>query len=189
MYITVLILYILSGIAAVGGAYGVRELKFTKKLENNLDQILLLVSLVGVYVFSVSGSIAGYFRIETPLGGLVFVTGVVGLIQSTVQTVFILNGLRRSAANEDHVNTKPGRQYTTFLVVTNVALWAVNSFEVLRADNTPVGMDFYGIIPWSLITHISVPLAIFYRYHSTVCLADIWKDAYKIKGVHHGHNE
>lgn len=30
-------------------------------------------------------------------------------------------------------------------------------------------------------THVSMPLAIFYRFHSTVCLCEIWKRAYKMK--------
>jgi Otopetrin len=102
-------------------------------------------------------------------------------LQTTIQTLFILNGLRRSAATDDHELQMPGREHVTFLVVSNIALWAVNSFEVLRSESNPVAMEFFGQLPWSLITHVSVPLAIFYRFHSTVCLVDIWKEAYKPK--------
>jgi len=118
---------------------------------------------------------------------LALFTSILVLFQSTIQTLFILNGLRRSAANAYQEYSKPGRQYVTFLVVANTALWAINSFELLHADSSPLEMEFYGSLPWSLITHISIPLAIFYRYHSTVCLADIWKDAYKLKSndAHH----
>ena len=34
---------------------------------------------------------------------------------------------------------------------------------------------------WPIITHISMPLAIFYRFHSTVCLCEIWKKSFKYK--------
>lgn len=103
------------------------------------------------------------------------------------QTLFVLNGLRRSVSTHYEESLKPGRQYVTFLVVANTALWAVNSFEQLKATSHPVQMEFYGALPWSLITHISVPLAIFYRYHSTVCLADIWSEAYEIRDESHHH--
>jgi hypothetical protein len=102
-----------------------------------------------------------------------------------MQTLFILNGLRRSAGKAEHVIKMPGRQYLTFLIVNNISLWAVNSFLVLRSDSNPVAVAFYGQLPWTLVTHASMPLAIFYRFHSTVCLVDIWKDAYKIKEHHH----
>ena len=34
---------------------------------------------------------------------------------------------------------------------------------------------------WTLIVHATVPLTIFYRFHSSVCLAEIWKNAYKTR--------
>ncbi len=34
---------------------------------------------------------------------------------------------------------------------------------------------------WPIITHVSMPLAIFYRFHSTVCLCEIWTKTFKYK--------
>lgn len=45
----------------------------------------------------------------------------------------------------------------------------------------PIQLNFYGLWAWTIITHVSMPLAIFYRFHSTVCLCEIWKRAYKMK--------
>ena len=43
-------------------------------------------------------------------------------------------------------------------------------------------VDFYGgTWAWPIITHISMPLAIFYRFHSTVCLCEVWKRSFKYK--------
>lgn len=40
-------------------------------------------------------------------------------------------------------------------------------------------MEFYGVWAWTLITHVSVPLLVCYRFQATVCFYEIWKNAYK----------
>jgi hypothetical protein len=40
---------------------------------------------------------------------------------------------------------------------------------------------------WPIITHVSMPLAIFYRFHSTVCLCEIWKKSFKYKTAHNAY--
>lgn len=95
--------------------------------------------------------------------------------------VFVLDASRRSCVTLDHVRRKPGRQIVTFLLVTNLAMWAVSTLEKSRAESHPIQLHFYGLWAWTIITHVSMPLAIFYRFHSTVCLCEIWKKAYKIK--------
>lgn len=58
--------------------------------------------------------------------------------------------------------------------------WAIITLEKSRFDAHPVQSQFFGQWPWTIITNISSPLAIFYRYHSTVCLCEIWKRCYKV---------
>lgn len=65
--------------------------------------------------------------------------------------------------------------------VANFAMWTVNTLEKSRADVNPVQLQFYGLWPWIIITNVSMPLAIFYRFHSTVVLCEIWKRCYKAK--------
>lgn len=40
-------------------------------------------------------------------------------------------------------------------------------------------MQFYGVWAWALITHVSVPLLVCYRFQATVCFYEIWKNCYK----------
>lgn len=40
-------------------------------------------------------------------------------------------------------------------------------------------MEFYGVWAWALITHVSVPLLVCYRFQATVCFYEIWKNSYK----------
>lgn len=60
-------------------------------------------------------------------------------------------------------------------------MWAINHLENARADFHPIELRFYGVWAWTIITHLSMPLAVFYRFHSTVCLCEIWKCTYKMR--------
>ena len=111
-------------------------------------------------------------------------TALASLIQLLFQTLFILDASKRAASTADQAKRKPGREVVTFLLVTNLAMWLINTLEKSRADSHPVQLKFYGVWAWTIITHISMPLAIFYRFHSTVCLCEIWKKAYKLKPVY-----
>ena len=79
------------------------------------------------------------------------------------------------------METKPGRQMVTFLMVTNIAMWLLNTLETSRTDSHPTQVScsvvtdvmimmicvkdkFYGgKWVWPLISHIAMPLGIFYR--------------------------
>lgn len=63
----------------------------------------------------------------------------------------------------------------------NFAMWTVNTLEKSRADANPLQLEFFGLWPWIIIMNVSMPLTIFYRFHSTVVLCEIWKRCYKVK--------
>lgn len=42
-------------------------------------------------------------------------------------------------------------------------------------------IKFFGYQPWVIIQKLALPLCIFFRFHSTVALAEIWKNTYKTK--------
>ena len=46
--------------------------------------------------------------------------------------------LRRFAYKEEQVRKKPGREVVTFLLVCNLAMWAINTLETNRADSHPI---------------------------------------------------
>ena len=112
-------------------------------------------------------------------GGLI--TESCALVQTTCQTAFILDAtFRRTNSLEEH-KKKRGRQIVTFLLVANMTLWLLNTFQKNKAEFHPTHLEFYGVWAWTIITHVSMPLAIFYRFHSTICLFEIWKNVYKFK--------
>ncbi len=104
----------------------------------------------------------------------------VACIQALVQVMFILFGLRRTTTTRKQLKTKPGRSLVTFVLLCNLALWVVITFQLKEMHSSPI-RTFYGELPWQIIMHITFPLAAFFRFYSSVSLADIWLKAYKRK--------
>lgn len=175
-----LTLYGMTTLATIIGMWQVRQLKFDGTRNIQLDNILLIGAQTGMYIYSMFTIIGGQFTVERNTI-LVLITALASLMQTTFQTIFVLDASRRSCVTPDQIKRKPGREIVTFLLVTNLAMWLINTLEKSRADSHPIQLHFYGLWAWTIITHVSMPLAIFYRFHSTVCLCEIWKRAYKIK--------
>lgn len=106
---------------------------------------------------------------------------LLSLMQTSLQTLFVLNASWRKCKGAQQNRNKPGREMVTFLLVANMSLWFIYTLIKSRAGFRPTHLDFYGVWAWTVITHVSMPLAIFYRFHSTICLFEIWKSVYKTK--------
>lgn len=177
-----LTLYGTSTIATIIGGIQVRHLEYDALRNFQLDDILLVGAQTGLFLYSTFTVISGQFmtimRNDTIL---VLITALASILQTAFQTMFILDACRRSTATPEQMRKKPGREIVTFLLVSNLAMWAISTLEKSRAESHPIQLNFYGLWAWTIITHVSMPLAIFYRFHSTVCLCEIWKRTYKIK--------
>ncbi|RWS30987.1 otopetrin-2-like protein 1, partial [Leptotrombidium deliense] len=182
-HIVELAIYTITAIACILAIIQVRELKYNRHHNIELDNILLIVAQTGLYIFNMFSLIGAFFFLnkQSESTQLVLINAIACLVQATLQSVFILDASRRYAATSSQVRRKPGRESVTFLLVTNFAMWAINTLETRRADSNPVQMHFYGFWAWTIITHVTAPLTIFFRFHSTVCLCDIWKRTYKMK--------
>ncbi len=149
-----------------------------------LGSILLRVSALGIFAYSVFSMIAGALdntsTHESPM--LVFINGLLSIIEVTVQTVFISDMSRRSVNTPEQDREKPGRQAVTFLLITNMALWMIYTFEMQKVEANPVQLNFYGFLPWAIVQRITLPLCIFYRFHSAIVYAEIWKNSYRFHG-------
>ncbi len=51
--------------------------------------------------------------------------------------------LCRFAYCAEQVKHKPGREVVTFLLVCNLAMWAINTLETNRADSHPIQVLFF----------------------------------------------
>lgn len=175
-----LTLYGTATIATLIGMVQVRHLQYDSLRSFQLDDILLVGAQTGLFLYSTFTVIGGHFTMRKDTI-LVLITAFASIVQTACQTMFILDASRRNAATAEHMRKKPGREIVTFLLVANLAMWAISTLEKSRAESHPIQLNFYGLWAWTIITHVSMPLAIFYRFHSTVCLCEIWKRAYKMK--------
>ena len=122
-----------------------------------------------------------------------------------MQLLFITDAQRRRIHSNDHDASKPGRQVVTFLLICNITMWVIYTFEVQKVKDSPVQVKktifvpllllllfiqilyfffqlrFYGFYAWSMIQRVCLPLCIFFRFHSSVILVEIWKNSYKTK--------
>ncbi|KAJ8726941.1 hypothetical protein PYW08_015338 [Mythimna loreyi] len=145
-----------------------------------LEHALLLVTQCGVYLYYLFQIIGAGFLIQQYPGesqATRIISPLCAVIQSSCQTLLVLDSWSRRCAGTGR--QRPGRQLVTFLLVGNFALWLINRVKNSRAEFHPLQMEFYGVWAWTLITHVSVPLLVCYRFQATVCFYEIWKNSYK----------
>ena len=163
------------------GAYRTRQLHFHSDHMEELGSILLRVSALGIFAYSVFSMIAGALANpsteEPPL--LVLINGLLSVVEVTVQMLFISDMSRRRVSTAEQDREKPGRQAVTFLLITNLTLWLVYTFEMQKVEANPVQLNFYGFLPWAIVQRITLPLCIFYRFHSAIVYAEIWNNSYR----------
>jgi len=180
-FTTEIVLMVITSIGIIWGYMRLSTLKFIKTIFLSVDSVLLLVALGGSYIYLSFTliSVCSVLSTQGMIGTLSLVTIILALLQITLQIVFILDGLCRCAENDDQMFAKPGRAVVTFLLICNLALWVVSMFEVKKTMVVPMHQTFYGILAWNIITHLCVPLLIFFRFHSAICLSKIWYNAYQ----------
>ena len=140
------------------------HLNFLKESGIGLDCTLLLLAQSGVYIYSMFSIMGCYFTMsENDYSTMGLLSELLSLIQTSIQTIFILNAWWRRTKGHLQDRTKPGREIITFLLVANMAIWFINTLIKNRAGFRHSHLDFFGVWAWTIITHTSMPLAIFYR--------------------------
>lgn len=184
-----MVLYILTLGAVLSAFLSLRDVKFIRKLNDfhsstvTLDCTLLILAQTGVYLYGSFSIIGCFFALLDSVEGKVeeMCAEILCVLQTSLQTLFILNACWRRCKGAQQQRTKPGREMVTFLLVANMSLWIIYTLIKGRAQFRPTHLDIYGGWAWTVITHVSMPLAIFYRFHSSICLFEIWKSVYKSK--------
>lgn len=103
------------------------------------------------------------------------------VLKVILQLLFIADVSRRRVHLPEHDRSKPGRQVVTFLLICNVTMWIIYTFEMQKVKANPVQLKFYGFLAWAIVQRFTLPLCIFHRFHSAVTLAEIWKTSYKAR--------
>lgn len=140
------------------------------------DDTLLIVSFTGVFLYTGLGftSALSEMKAMASLSSYVATKSVLVLFESMLQVTAIIKALR-FRANPTGSCTDLMRQCALFLLTTNFALWAQDSFFELRnSATTPVQNKLFGGGTWHAITILAYPLCIFFRFHSAACLFEVW---------------
>ncbi|XP_015432086.1 PREDICTED: uncharacterized protein LOC107188321 [Dufourea novaeangliae] len=176
------VLMILSIIAIIVGFIRVQSLKFKAEEQSDLNDILLRVSGFGLFIYAVFSVIAGSLAAFTHEPNLlVMLTGLLSVAHVILQMLFIADVSRRRVHLPEHDRSKPGRQVVTFLLICNLTMWVIYTFESQKVMANPVQLDFYGFLAWAIVQRVTLPLCIFHRFHSAVTFAEIWKTSYKAR--------
>jgi Otopetrin len=122
----------------------VQGLKFRCEEQSNLNDILLRVSAFGLFIYSVFSVIAGALNAhKDDQNLLVTITSAVAILQVVLQLLFIADVSRRRVHLPEHDRTKPGRQIVTFLLICNIAMIAIYTFEAQKVQANPVGFFYH----------------------------------------------
>lgn len=119
--------------------FSVQNLKFRCEEQNDLNDILLRISAFGIFIYSVFSTIAGSLNALTSEPNLlVMVTGLLVVLQVIFQLLFIADVSRRRVHLPEHDRSKPGRQVVTFLLICNISMFAIYTFEAQKVFANPV---------------------------------------------------
>ena len=64
--------------------------------------------------------------------------------QVILQTPLIINGLRRCSKSVELQASKSGRELVTFLIICNLSMWIMETFEIKSYETNRDRINFYG---------------------------------------------
>lgn len=143
-----------------------------------MDDLLVLIPIPFYFIHYILSIVAAA---SVGKGNNIFliIIYVLTMAQVVVQSPFLVDGIRRCSNNKKLRFKKPGRELITFALILNITLWILNTFELKSVDKYHGMQEYFGILNWMIISHTTLPLMLFYRFHCSVCLSDIWKYAYE----------
>ncbi|CAD5123001.1 DgyrCDS11391 [Dimorphilus gyrociliatus] len=164
------------------------KLSYSYSSKNGVDQGLIILSSGGgilLNTFMFIAAVTGIFQNDNRLVILKLrsAQSFLGVIQTLIQTTMIIDGLQRYSKTQSQQQEKPGRNHITFLIVANLGMWLFKMVQLKQ-----LGLDrqreFFGKLAWAIVLNVCLPLQLFFHFHSTVCLADIWVSAYEPDADH-----
>ncbi|XP_071036046.1 proton channel OtopLc isoform X2 [Parasteatoda tepidariorum] len=167
----------LTTLALIGVILGFRQLSqldYSLNPIHFLDDLLLFVPLPFFFI-QATMTIISEFQKKTVMR--IFMSVLIP-VQVILQTPFLIDGLRRCSNSQQLRYKKPGREIVTFLIICNLTMWIINTFEAKSVESHYGLHVYFGKYVWMFVSHATLPLMLFYRFHSSACLADIWKSAY-----------
>jgi len=177
-------LHAVAALATVIAGCQVRKLWYSEGSASiNLDRLLLFTTQLGVCSQAGLVALASLLSdLEPELHLLQLLAALAMLVQPLLQTAFLLDASCRTTGTSAQARAKPGRQAVTFLLVCNLAMWVTSLIETARHEASPIQAGVLSSsLAWPLLSHLALPLAMLYRFHSSVCLYEIWKKSFRLR--------
>ncbi|GMR44855.1 hypothetical protein PMAYCL1PPCAC_15050, partial [Pristionchus mayeri] len=108
------------------------------------------------------------------IGGdvIILVVVLVRLVHVFTQTWFILIAFELVASESSGARALRGRQCVAFLLMTNLALLI---FHIIESMTDGFGYVNSSMSNYTYVKLLAGPMIAFYRFHCSVCLAEVWK--------------
>ena len=147
-----------------------------------LEVILLGISgFLGFPAFDLAGAFAAICELkhlpalEVVWYGICFMCE---LFATCVQFFFVKKAYQYKLPKVGNKNVEMAakyvRQYVSFMLVINIAYWAAKTYELRRTSgDTSIAEKFFGKYTWFALSHLSLPLCIFFYFHLAICYANI----------------
>uniref|UniRef100_A0A1I7U4Q4 Otopetrin-2 n=1 Tax=Caenorhabditis tropicalis TaxID=1561998 RepID=A0A1I7U4Q4_9PELO len=180
-----LVLFCVALVATVFGSWRQRVLQYRLHAHGEvIDEILLIIGLVGELVYCSIGfdMIINGRRTGQSVPDLAIAVFTFRIVQVITQAMYILIASRLRCLSSANAQYQPGKQTLTFLVIINITLFVYHAFEGMKST---YGFPHIMESKYFELLNISSPLVVFYRFHSSACLAEIWKHTYSTKHNHH----
>ena len=228
-----IVVLIMACAVTVAAFFQIRKLDYIhyrRGFSVSLDEVTEIFALTGVLSFSVFRVLAFRFTVQKGVYSyFLLVNGVMSFIQGIMQTLFVLEGLKKRSSTPFSLMKKKGREHITFLICVNISLWLFYSltrnkyanilfkdshkfsnvsigdgpeylderrfgqivlYDYMSRSNVSIGggrrarLSFVNnnenaqALKWIIINTISYPLLLYYHFHSSCCLSDMWKECY-----------
>ena len=158
-------------------AWRVDRLRFAAARSDWLHEALLAATLAALFVLELCVALAA--AVAGDATGAIVAGVAVG--QASVTAVFVAGALRRHAPGPAPGPSprRPGRQCIAFLVIAHVALYGVALLP--RPHHDVACAALYGGAAWRIVATLAGPLAALHRFVVAVCLAAVYRNAFKEK--------
>ncbi|XP_062541188.1 proton channel OtopLc-like [Armigeres subalbatus] len=166
---------VIMSLAAILAYFQTSKLDINQHPISRMDDVLLFIAIPAFFSETLFSMIPA-FENQSILNGFIIFTQI---LQILIQTPWIIDALRRCSNSPELRKKKPGKELVTFMTIANVSLWIYYTFSVKTGDFGDERYEFYGDVLWSILNHLSLPLIMFYRFHASVCLVDVWRHSYE----------
>ena len=93
-----------------------------------------------------------------------WIANIMTMVQIFIQTPMIIDGLRRCTNDVNIAKKMKGRNTVTFLIVANLGVYIMETMLIKSYDYQKPKIAFYGADGWTVLSHITLPICIFYRF-------------------------